>query len=103
MVESSTQSEKSPEPSKQKKISLYIKDSYHVKPLLEHLLSTHASWKETKGKDFQIKWIGPQVQDQEIVELLAQGYTTNKYPDQKDMAAKDNFSELTNFIYALDA
>lgn len=44
-----------------------ISESNHVKPLLERLISSEITWKETLGKDWRLKWVNCNIEDEEVV------------------------------------
>jgi hypothetical protein len=69
MVESTSEIEKQVS----KKVSPFmmnIQDSNHVKPLLERLIASEASWRQTISKDYRLKWVSPVIQDEDLITLL---------------------------------
>lgn len=67
-----------------------IVDSSHVKPLLEKLVAAQPSWRATLMKDWRLKWVNCNIDDDELVNLLMQkGSIVNRFPHVKDLAHKD--------------
>ena len=49
-----------------KKFILNIVDASHVKPLLEKLVAAQPDWRATLMKDWRLKWVNCNIDDEEL-------------------------------------
>lgn len=86
---------------KNKKANSFMMSIYeasHVKPLLERLITSESNWKETLGKDWCLKRVSCNIEDEELINILQPtGKLVNRYPDSNLLAHKDVFSQMMSF------
>ena len=49
------------------KFMMNIHEASHVKPLLEKLIAQDPNWKETLMKDYKLKWVSCNIDDQDLI------------------------------------
>ena len=75
-----------------------IHEASHVKPLLEKLIAQDPNWKETLMKDYKLKWVSCNIDDEDLIQLMVpKGKLVNRYPNAKGLAHKDTFSSMMKF------
>lgn len=89
---------------KGKKFLIHIHNSSHVKPLLEIIIKDNPTLHETLSeKDWQLRWVHPNIDDEELVGLLATGGIVNRYPEAWKLAHKGTFSQMAKMAQLINA